>query len=158
MPHLGESFVLKRRKSPNIPTLAFVNESVGKEISNSGWKFWSIHKSESESVKKEILKSDREKLHNSQNWKWKCVEGSFELWWGGLLVLYSCCTIPKKYMHELRLTWNLDMKRLTYFQCIPSYSWQIWKRSNAMTSNNRPGSLQAAEVDWAQAWWSKLIS
>ena len=36
MPHLGESFVLKRRKSPNIPTLAFVNESVGKEISNSG--------------------------------------------------------------------------------------------------------------------------
>ena len=36
--HLGESFVLKRRKSPDIPTLAFVDKSVWKEFSNSGGK------------------------------------------------------------------------------------------------------------------------
>ena len=36
--HLRESFVLKRRESPDIPTLAFVDESVGKEFSNSGGK------------------------------------------------------------------------------------------------------------------------
>ena len=33
--HLGETFVLKRRESPDIPTLAFVDESVWKEVSNS---------------------------------------------------------------------------------------------------------------------------
>ena len=38
MGHLGESFVLKRRKSPNIPTLAFVDKSVWKEFSNSNGK------------------------------------------------------------------------------------------------------------------------
>ena len=43
MGHLGESFVLKRRKSPDIPTLAFVDESVWKEISNSDGEN-SLHK------------------------------------------------------------------------------------------------------------------
>ena len=36
--HLGKTFVLKRRKPPDIPALAFVDESVGKEISDSDLK------------------------------------------------------------------------------------------------------------------------
>ena len=36
--HLGKTFVLKRRKPPDVPALAFVDESVGKEISDSDLK------------------------------------------------------------------------------------------------------------------------